>query len=330
MPRRRSGSGSSRSGLRSSATTPPIWKLPCEKASRPTSASSRVGSGRRTTTGRSSSSRASRAASSRSTPRSRPRSSRSRAGSQSGCGAPTPILLRACASRRRCRTGAVSLGVAGTAPGVVLDTGSCVVVVLPGPPGELQRLWPRAVASAPFAKVLDGTTRPERRILRLYGVSESAVAKALADAGGDGDGVEATICARDFEIHIDLVVEPGAEARADALETAFTEPLARVSVRARRANRAGARARALSRARAHARHGGVVHGRAGRGTAHVGPGLERRLPRRHRRVRQRGQGAAARRSRRTFSPSTGRSPPRWPPRWRTAPASGSASTSRSR
>jgi nicotinamide-nucleotide amidase len=122
--------------------------------------------------------------------------------------------------------GSVSLGVAGTAPGVVLDTGSCVVVVLPGPPGELQRLWPRAVESEPFERVLDGTTRPERRILRLYGVSESAVAKALADAGGDGDGVEATICARDFEIHIDLVVEPGAEARADALEEAFTEPLA--------------------------------------------------------------------------------------------------------
>ena len=122
--------------------------------------------------------------------------------------------------------GGISLGVAGTAPGVVLDTGSCVVVVLPGPPGELQRLWPRAVESAPFVRVLGRTTKPEQRILRLYGVSESAVAKALADAGGDGDGVEATICARDFEIHVDLVVEPGSEARADTLEAAFMEPLA--------------------------------------------------------------------------------------------------------
>ncbi len=67
---------------------------------------------------------------------------------------------------------------------------------------------------------------PGRRVLRFYGASESAVAKALADAGGDGDGVEATICARDFEIHIDLIVEPGAEARADALEQALVEPLA--------------------------------------------------------------------------------------------------------
>jgi len=122
--------------------------------------------------------------------------------------------------------GAISLGIAGTAPGVVLDSGSCVVVVLPGPPGELQRLWPRAVASEPLQRVLAATTTPERRVLRFYGVSESAVAKALADAGGDGDGVEATICAREFEIHVDLIVEPGAEERAEALEAGFVEPLA--------------------------------------------------------------------------------------------------------
>jgi nicotinamide-nucleotide amidase len=64
-------------------------------------------------------------------------------------------------------------------------------------------------------------------VLRFFGASESAVAKALADAGGDGDGVEATICARDFEIHVDLVVEPGAEARGEALAEALRTPLER-------------------------------------------------------------------------------------------------------
>jgi nicotinamide-nucleotide amidase len=122
--------------------------------------------------------------------------------------------------------GALSLGLAGTAPGVVLDTGRCVVVVLPGPPAELQRLWPRAVASEPFQRAIAGTTPADRRILRFYGASESAIAKALADAGGDGDGVEVTICARDFEIHVDLVVEPGATVRADAIEAGLVESLA--------------------------------------------------------------------------------------------------------
>jgi nicotinamide-nucleotide amidase len=64
-------------------------------------------------------------------------------------------------------------------------------------------------------------------VLRFYGASESAVAQALAAAGGDGDGVEATICARDFEIHVDLFVERGADARADELETRLVEPVAR-------------------------------------------------------------------------------------------------------
>jgi nicotinamide-nucleotide amidase len=63
-------------------------------------------------------------------------------------------------------------------------------------------------------------------VLRFYGASESAVAKALADVGGDGDGVVATICARDFEIHVDLLVDPGAEPRGEEVERGLAEPLA--------------------------------------------------------------------------------------------------------
>src|SRR5581483_7233607 len=121
--------------------------------------------------------------------------------------------------------GAVSLGLAGTAPGVVLQADPAAVVVLPGPPPELQRLWPRALETEPVRRVLERARPPGRRVLRFYGASESAVAKALADAGGDGDGVEVTICARDFEIHVDLVVQPGAEGRADTLATGLVEPL---------------------------------------------------------------------------------------------------------
>jgi nicotinamide-nucleotide amidase len=123
--------------------------------------------------------------------------------------------------------GAVSLGLAGTAPGLVLEAGECVVVVLPGPPGELQRLWRDAVESEPVRRVLARAQPPELRVLRFFGASESAIAKALADAGGDGNGVEATICARDFEIHVDLYVEPGAEARADELSAGLVAPLER-------------------------------------------------------------------------------------------------------
>jgi len=122
---------------------------------------------------------------------------------------------------------AASIGLAGTAPGLVLRApNGCVVVVLPGPPSELQRLWPNALASEPMRELLARTSPPDRRVLRLFGLSESAVARALDEAGGDGDGVEVTICAREFEIHVDFVVEPGADARAAALEQAMAAPLA--------------------------------------------------------------------------------------------------------
>jgi len=122
--------------------------------------------------------------------------------------------------------GAVSLGLAGTAPGLLAShDGGKVVVVLPGPPSELQRLWPNALETDAFRSLLSRAQPPGRRVLRFFGVSESAVARALAEAGGDGDGVEATICARDFEIHVDLVVDPGAEERADALEAALLPPI---------------------------------------------------------------------------------------------------------
>jgi nicotinamide-nucleotide amidase len=123
--------------------------------------------------------------------------------------------------------GAISLGLAGTAPGMVLDEAGAVVVVLPGPPAELARLWPVALETEPLRRLLARARPPGRRVLRFFGASESAVARALAEAGGDGNGVEATICARDFEIHVDLLVEEGADARADELAAALRAPLAR-------------------------------------------------------------------------------------------------------
>jgi nicotinamide-nucleotide amidase len=123
--------------------------------------------------------------------------------------------------------GALSLGLAGTAPGLVLEAGNCVVVILPGPPGELRRLWPRALDTEPVQRVLGRALPPSRRVMRLFGVSESSVARALAEAGGDGDGVEETICARDFEIHVDLLADPGGEERADALAAALRVRLGR-------------------------------------------------------------------------------------------------------
>src|SRR5207302_4238138 len=98
-----------------------------------------------------------------------------------------------------------------------------VVVVLPGPPRELQRLWPKALASEPVRALLARATPPEHHVLRFYGASESEVARALAEAGGEPAGVAATICARDFEIHVDLYGP--AKELADALRTRLARHL---------------------------------------------------------------------------------------------------------
>ena len=123
--------------------------------------------------------------------------------------------------------GAASVGLAGTAPGLVMEADGTAVVVLPGPPGELKRLWASALEADPVRRVLERASPPGRRVLRFFGASESAIARALEEAGGERPGVEATICARDFEIHVDLVVDPGAEAAADQLEAALVRPVER-------------------------------------------------------------------------------------------------------
>jgi nicotinamide-nucleotide amidase len=113
--------------------------------------------------------------------------------------------------------GAVSLGLAGTAPAVLLPHDGRLAVALPGPPGELRRLWPRVRESDGLRDLLAGVDVPRHRILRFFGPSESAVARVLEEMGGESDGLEVTVCAQDLEIRVDLLERPGSEERAARL-----------------------------------------------------------------------------------------------------------------
>lgn len=96
------------------------------------------------------------------------------------------------------------IGIAGTAPGLVVETDGAVAVVLPGPPPELRRLWAAALEADVVQRVLDRAEPPRRQVLRFFGVSESAVARALTEAGGEAEGSQTTICAHDGEIWVEL------------------------------------------------------------------------------------------------------------------------------
>ena len=65
--------------------------------------------------------------------------------------------------------GAACLGLAGTAPGLVVEAGGTPVIVLPGPPAELQRLWPNALevgGGPPRARPRHSAPAPHAPLLR--------------------------------------------------------------------------------------------------------------------------------------------------------------------
>ena len=113
--------------------------------------------------------------------------------------------------------GATILEPVGTAPGLVVPPAAGegpLVVVLPGPPGELQAMWPAAVRAASLAALLARAGTLEQRVLRLYGVPESEIALSLVaieDAGVPLDRLEITTCLRRGEIEIATVFAPDAE-----------------------------------------------------------------------------------------------------------------------
>jgi nicotinamide-nucleotide amidase len=117
--------------------------------------------------------------------------------------------------------GGVPLGLAGTAPGVLLEIGSAIAIALPGPPGELQRIWRTALERPELKGVFARARHPAHRILRFFGLPESAIAGVVAQAGGETEGLEVTICAHDLEVQVDLVVPPGSEPQAERIAEAL-------------------------------------------------------------------------------------------------------------
>ena len=122
--------------------------------------------------------------------------------------------------------GGRSLGLAGTAPAVVLEHDGRMAVALPGPPNELRRLWPRVLECAALRQLLADVETPTRRVLRFFGPSESAVARVLEETGGEADGLEVTVCAQDLEIRVDLFEQRGAKEPVARLDAALRERFA--------------------------------------------------------------------------------------------------------
>jgi competence/damage-inducible protein CinA-like protein len=117
--------------------------------------------------------------------------------------------------------GSTVLDPVGTAPGLVVppsaDAGP-TVVVLPGPPRELQTMWGAAVQTEAFLAAITGAPTYRREIVRLFGVPESEIANTLEAAEEDGiplEPLEITTCLRRGEIEVSTRYQPSAQSAYD-------------------------------------------------------------------------------------------------------------------
>jgi nicotinamide-nucleotide amidase len=116
--------------------------------------------------------------------------------------------------------GSTALDPVGTAPGLVVPAGEQVVVVLPGPPRELQPMWEAAVETEPVRELLSQATPLRAYTMRMFGVPESEIAKSLREMEDEGvglDSVEITTCLRRGEIEIDVRYRDQSDQVAEAV-----------------------------------------------------------------------------------------------------------------
>lgn len=108
--------------------------------------------------------------------------------------------------------GAEVLDPIGTAPGVVVP-GTPTVIVLPGPPRELQPMWSTAIATEAAQQAIAQRTVYRQEMLRMFGLAESGLAETLREAeqviAGFAD-LEITTCLRRGELEIVTRYEPAA------------------------------------------------------------------------------------------------------------------------
>jgi nicotinamide-nucleotide amidase len=105
--------------------------------------------------------------------------------------------------------GATILPPVGTAPGLVVPPADGrdgpTIVVLPGPPRELQPMWATAARTDAFRAATAGAHVIRQEMLRLFGIPESEIAATLRAGADDGlalDRLEITTCLRGGEIEI--------------------------------------------------------------------------------------------------------------------------------
>jgi nicotinamide-nucleotide amidase len=156
--------------------------------------------------------------------------------------------------------GATVLDPVGTAPGLVVPPANGsgpTVVVLPGPPRELQPMWAHALHTGVMKALLARADRRRQQTMRLFGIPESEIAETLRVAAREGvalERLEITTCLKRGEIEVVTRYRPvwshSATARSCSRRTGApwtTRSRACCAAVAQRVGRPGGRARSPPR-----------------------------------------------------------------------------------
>ena len=126
--------------------------------------------------------------------------------------------------------GATILEPVGTAPGLVVTPSEGrdgpTVVVLPGPPRELQPMWGHATATEAWSAAVAGARVYRQRMLRMFGIPESEIAETLRVVEGEGvqlERLEITTCLRSGEVEVVTRYEPDEQDVYDAFAAIVAE-----------------------------------------------------------------------------------------------------------
>jgi len=135
----------------------------------------------------------------------------------------------------------------GTAPGLIVEKGKTVAILLPGPPNELRPMWDNEALPWLRKRFVDQLTPTHEITLRILGMGETRVQILVEDEVKALGPVEVGYCARPGEVDLRLIApdqvlaEKAAElARAkigDVIYTEGSETLEQTVVRLARAAR---------------------------------------------------------------------------------------------
>lgn len=103
----------------------------------------------------------------------------------------------------------------GTAPGILIEEGKCLIAIMPGPPREMKPMFDASVA--PVLKQRVGDVLILRRKLNIFGLGESAVDELAAPVYTKYRNPSTTILFKDGQIELHLTAQVKTETEGTRL-----------------------------------------------------------------------------------------------------------------